>query len=416
MATTLQVLRQNVAKSLGGYWSGMATDGTATTLIDTSHDSPFTGYEDAETFAQRWLLLTSGDNDGRIRRIRAYDPYTFKISWLNPTDLTAIAAGSTYEIYAQHPDALVRWINAGLERLRYETRGLLTTLSDGDMEASDTTAWTASNATLSKVTSGVQFGTRALRVLNSSANGHAGQSIAVVPGDTWSIAAGVTAAVGTAQLVLYDVTNGAVIRTLSGTPAAYRVLWDEFTIPTGCLSLSVRLGGVESTADTRWDTVQLLRTNGRRLPAPSWLTRKGQIHDLERVALTNASSGTNLYAVDEMRFHPAGPWDFFPDPTAADTGLIEYSGHFSAALLFVRATRPYAALSAGTETTAADPLWVEKAARAAMARELANTAASEDAARWAKEADKAALELTHLSARRAPRPRSGMIARLKGPW
>lgn len=405
---TRAALRQELARELGRYAAGTATSGSATSLVDAGQSSPFVADDADETWEEHFVYFTSGTNLGRVRRVRkgGYNPAQYQINWDNPTALTAIAAGDSYELHAFHPDRLHRWINEALGRLSYPTRAPLTVIADGDLEATTVASWTASGATLSKVTTaaGVLFGTRALRVANTAANGYAeSTSVPVEPGTSWSIAAGVRAVSGTARLVVYDQTNAAAIQTIMSTAAPYRVLYGRFSVPAGCRALTVRLGGSEASADTYWDHVQLLDDLTHLAAAPAWVTREGQIEAVEYLSL-GAAQGADLFRPDLADWRGVQAWSTWTDPTGAGQ-TIGFRGWFPGRLLAVRGRRPYAALSSDSDETAADSEWVIAAAHVSAAMEQIQPTGAIDADRWREHLIRWSARLNQLTTTRVPRAR-----------
>jgi len=403
---TLAALRQEFSRHLGGYWSGTATDGTTTSLVDDSNETPFEPGDPDEVFPGRWILFTSGDNAGTIRRIKAngYAPGNYRVAWNNAL-ARAVQAGDTYEIHSNSPAEITRWINRALVKLTHETRSLLSLVPDGDMEAATTAAWTASNATPTKVTNRVMFGSRALRVANSGASGRVQSgTLLVVPGETYWIAAGASVAVGTASLIVWDATNGAAVKTISGTNAPYLVYSDEFTTPAGCHALAIRLQGAEANADIYWDHIQLLRVNDRRVPAPSWVTRQGLVRDVESLGLANATGVPgSLYTVKERTYLGAGLRGVIIDPTGAQND-IEFEGQIGNRLYFLRGLQPFAELMAETDTTAADTREVLLHAHIQRLSDLMRGATSaEDVSRIKDEMARLAAETGRLASLRRPR-------------
>jgi len=133
-----------------------------------------------------------------------------------------------------------------------------TLVKDGDMLLPTYADWTGndSNCASSKSAASFPFALRELFVNNSGANGytHSG-AIAVEAGASYYLEATVRAVSGTAKLILYDETNGAAISLDNdeSTEAEPTILYNpSVQMPSGCYSVSVRLGGNEATADTYW--------------------------------------------------------------------------------------------------------------------------------------------------------------------
>src|SRR3990172_617157 len=117
-------------------------------------------------------------NVGEVRRIKSYVSSTQTVTLptshgFSNTPTTTQLMGFYYGV-----PPVTRWrnlhgwpyyINQVLESLRYKRLGMLTLVTDGDMDASGTSNWTASNVTHSKITAAanISFGTQSMRVLNT---------------------------------------------------------------------------------------------------------------------------------------------------------------------------------------------------------------------------------------------------------
>lgn len=99
---------------LGDCWHGTATDGSTTTLADTtarSEPDDFFNSQNAE------IYFRTGANKGLTRRISDFVSSTGTSTWV--TAATAVVAGVKYSIHAQYRrPRLVRAINEAIERVR----------------------------------------------------------------------------------------------------------------------------------------------------------------------------------------------------------------------------------------------------------------------------------------------------------
>ena len=67
---TRKELRQSIGYNLGALYVGSATStGSTTTLVDTSLTTVIGGNDD---HIGKWIIFTSGDNDGDIARVTDY--------------------------------------------------------------------------------------------------------------------------------------------------------------------------------------------------------------------------------------------------------------------------------------------------------------------------------------------------------
>jgi hypothetical protein len=257
------------------------------------------------------------------------------------------------------------YINRTLVGARYRRHGLLTLVTDGDMETSGTTGWTGANSTLTKATTAasVAFGAQALRVANTLANGYAKSgTIAVVANDVFQLRADVKVTSGTAVLVAYDETNAADIDTKSSTATDWRYCWFQFTVPSGCKSITIRLRGTEATADAYWDNVSLRNNSARRVSLPSWVDNRDKFEGL--TAVVGDSAQSDAYLADSQMPTDLVDYELLEDPTGATRFYVTFNESPAGdALLFVRGLCPYAELTTDADTTQADPALVSAGAR-----------------------------------------------------
>ena len=288
--TTREVLRQDSAKLLMALlWSGTATGGSTTTLVHSGdlglRDSGLSSF----LFSGAYVLCTSGTDDGDWRQVprTGFAASTGTITF-NEAFVTGFANGTTYEILTLlDPTQWNDVLNDALIKLRYNYRSPLTLVTDGDMETSGTTNWTASNSTRTKETS-LDFveGTQALRVANSSAAGYVqSASIPCQAGQSFHVWASYKSVVGTAVLRAYDVTGSASIESDSGPDSGTNneggMIHFAFTAPASCRNVAIRLEGTEASADIYWDDVIVMRSGRSRYELPSWVTERDQVTEFQ---------------------------------------------------------------------------------------------------------------------------------------
>ena len=279
-----------------------------------------------------------------------------------PYGITRIVAADTqYEIHRlMPPSRLKECVNRTLRSLRRMVFTPFTQVTDGDMETAGVASWgTASNCAASKITTAgyVKHGSQSTRVLNSGLGGYLpSAAIPVIENHTWLVVGVGRCAVGTATLVPYDATNSAVIEDDAAIWTTDENAWFELgylvTIPSGCESMVIRLSGSEATADIYWDSVIAFDVNEAILALPSWITDKNQVEGIfyfpRGVALDDGG-----YAVSQTAHQFLRDWATLIDETAIVPWQIEVPTPISRPL-FLKALRPYAELSADTDTTVAD--------------------------------------------------------------
>jgi hypothetical protein len=360
--TLLQVMREVARDVAGEVPTGTASAGTVQLITDTTADSPIQSSTIGDDyFRSRWVYISSGTNNGQERRIGSSNATN---GTLTPERAygSSVDDTSVYEIYPFSRTILRQAVRDALERCMHEDWLLVTDLEDGDFRASGVANRTSSNATPTKITTeaNLYMGNQALRVANSSANGYSRLTThhPVRQNVGYRIEAIGRETVGTADLIVWDATGDAEIDSLSTAGTSpdpgtdfFRLSF-HFTPPDGCNAISVRLAGVESSADVAWSFVSLTRNAAREfvlstaiedprwVAAPYWRlggTRSGQVQRVKwfQVERTRGPGTALTLRVD------AGPRD---------------------GTLWCRLERPYALLDTDSNTTACPAEWLHAGA------------------------------------------------------
>ena len=361
MSTTREDLRIAASRLIGELaWSGTMTGGSTTTIVHTGNG----GLRDAGMspffFAGNYLLLSSSTDDGNWRMIRegttGYAPNTGTIT-VGEAWTTGGASSTTYEIHRYLDPA--EWntcINNALAKMRYRFRSPITLVTDGDMETSGTTDWTASSSTLTKLTTGSFIdGAQALRVANSGANGYGRTAaIAVNPGDSYHVWADYLSVVSTAAIIAWDATNSEAIVTSSdaGDNPEGGMITIAFNIPSTCYSIQIRLRGTSATADIYWDNLILMRVGRKIYNVPTWLTDRDQFVTVVR------RHGNRVFEYNWV--DQEGPIDLREEQSAVTAfRIVLPSG--TPYPLFIVGDRAYASLATDAATTSAQLEWASYA-------------------------------------------------------
>ena len=212
-----------------------------------------------------------------VRKIASHVASTGVVTTAGPN--WAVTTDLDYEVVGLvHPDEINNAIIRSLNRIYFETHVVLPgRITDGDMDANNTTSWTdVLTPTKSKVatTANVYSGIRSLRVLNNALNeGVQSVTLRGFPVNSWVYLHAVARAdVGTANLILYDVTNSVALATVTSAEEAWVHMYLKYQLPSTCEEIAVQLtGNVSSVADIYWDHVALYLAEDRVLPAPTWL-------------------------------------------------------------------------------------------------------------------------------------------------
>jgi hypothetical protein len=352
VSTDLQTLIQNIAKELG-YASGTCSaEGTTTTVIDASTDSPLDPDDDAALYDNAWLMIESDSaetplNVGAVRRVTTYAPSTGTLT-LSRALADATTVTQSYGIYQGAPPfrvgtrkGLAEYVGDVLGALRYREYSLLTLVTDGAFDASTTLSnWAMSGlGAAQQSTEHRTSGQYSLRV-TAAADGEyvESQNARVQPGEPYVLHLDYWCA-GAVRVVLCDATNSADLADTGELAGSGRArLWA--TVPDDCEEVTVRVYTPNAVA-AYLDTASLRHATKARaaLPAAIVADRRGieSVCTLDEYGHPHDLHGWGLVQLD------------------AATLDVEWRPPSAEQPVFVRWLSPYAALSALTDTTDADP-------------------------------------------------------------
>jgi hypothetical protein len=376
---TMLEICQEVGKSLGLLEIGTATGGSTTTLVSAVY--PFkTSRSNAstKTYEGCELRIITGDEAESLCEIASYSPstgtFTASIAWV-----TGPSNGDVFHIYKRGVRYGDIWaaINRALRKRFYLTILPVTLISDGDMEASGVTAWTNSDANLSKVaTAGNLFrGSQSLFVDNTGANGYAQScTLNVQPGTGYYSEVLVRAASGTAKFVVWDITNSAEIDSKQYTYAGKGRLQISFTTPGTCEQIAFRLQGVEADADTYWDNLICLRSGAHVVDLPDYITDESQVIGWYGNLPDTATEDSDIMP---PYYHAR----LIPNQ---DSPLSKYklSIYPSRGPVYILCRKYYSELSLDTSTTTIDFDWIVTAATYELLDVLRKRAPGQEAQQW----------------------------------
>ncbi len=295
----------------------------------------------------------------------AFDGSNSKLT-IAPGFSASPVSGTDYEIhYKFYPQHIRDKINEILENLRRPIYLALTLVTDGDMESTGTSDWTAAATTgtaptLAKsTTSGrVLHGRRALSITaNSDATNSFARSASIDVSENRSVfvSADVYITAGDkAKITLRDVTNGADIETAESLATGF--VHFEFTavVPADCEDIQVWLESPVASDVTYWGSVQLLFTNRQVYDYPGALEWS---EDFDKIFYYPHGPGlTN--SGEDLSFEPFGkpaqiwsPADIIRDETAVVPFRIQLKKGNINKPIFVGGRIEYDTLSADTDTT-----------------------------------------------------------------
>ena len=277
MPTAKTILDSFIEEHGIGRIGATSTAGSVTTLVDGS--SRFAGPKSGNEWTRGDPIrvtsgaagAASGDAIGQNTELSDYTPATGTLTVL-PAITTPGAAPVSFWIirrkFADHPDRLFEALSRGLNRwARRRMKVPLTFIPDGDLlGAAVATFWTGTTATptYSDLAHPNGYYTRVLNIVTSAANGYASPaSIPCHPGETWDVLTWMraNAATSTAQLIIRDVTNTAVITptveigALTTASRSLVLVKISFVIPSGCFLWTPRLAGQENPSTVQFGPV-----------------------------------------------------------------------------------------------------------------------------------------------------------------
>ncbi len=281
-----------------------------------------------------------------------------------PGFTASLVSGTDYEVhYKFYPVHIRDKINEILENVRRPIYLPLTLVTDGDMESTGTSDWTAAASTgtapaLAKGTTNVLHGRRSLTITASSdaTNSFAkSASMFLSPSTAVFVSADVFITGGDkAKLTLYDVTNSAEIETAESVTTGWVHLRFIDTIPSNCEEIQVWLESPVASDVTYWNSVQLLPVDLQVYDFPSTLEWGEDFRSVFYWPTGTGLSGTGednsfrTFGQVKKAWSPAG---IVRDETAVVPFRIELKrGNINEAL-YVGGAIDFSTLSDDTDTT-----------------------------------------------------------------
>lgn len=356
-----------------------------------------------------WFYVYSGTCLGDERRIVEYAPTatsTYGTVTLNRALSATPDATTTALVYTGPlaPRQIKHSINEALRTSRHVRTQALTLVADGLMEAAGTASWSqVGTCTITKDTTAatVNEGVQALKTVNGAvSSGASSVAIGVTPQESFALEVVLTPGAFTGRVQAYNATAGSVIAQQAITSANSRQrVRLTFQIPTGCLSLTIRLLGDQAAATVFWDEVVLLRLGDTLIPLPSDVTDEYQItRVLERVD----AQGGAVAAYNPRSSRPAyvSGWTIIPDVTGATKFLLDLSKSDwqRGRALYLEGMLPYAELATDGATTPAELEYITLRARALAFAGLAETGPADSRDHYAERAKRLAGSVVSRSA------------------
>jgi len=404
MATTTRaVLRQRLSEAMGDYLSltataNGATDGT--TIVDSGLRN-LAGGRDDDAFEGWYVLVTSGDASGEIKRVlqsrQANNTLTLQTAFS-----VQIASSVTYELHRQDPTLKHNAINRGIEELSYqvplplrdETLVVDNALTNWDFEtfaSSAFTGWSSTGTpTLTQNTSIVMHGDGAASVAATGATEGLYQSLTINTNE-------VTNKQVTFECWVYATVADAVrIRILWGSASYeshdYHSGSDQWELQS--IQVTVPTTATEITA------VLEVTTGNTGIFDAAWLSVQ---HLYKYTIPSSMVTGPNYISQQLDRFNPSGTYVPVIRGTGPETGRIlrlEGKGVLtrpSSDTATIEAGEPYTNIITAYAAMFYNRIMLAQASQQQRARY------SEDMAMWGREAQSLIQELRRprMSAQRS---------------
>jgi hypothetical protein len=378
--TTLLQILADIADAEGAYETGALTAATTTLLTAANYPWKSSRASASDKSREGAEILISGSSASVAPNPNEIGAYDASAGTFTPgfTYTTKPNNTDTFHIYGAglKRASMLRAINEALREMHYLEEVPLSLVVDADSEAATTVAWTATDATLSQVTSNVYRGSKSLRVLATAANGQAASTaISVDPANSGSyyVQARVRAASGTARLIAYDNTNGANIDTEDWVSPDWGTLGFTFSIPSTCYSLTILLRSVANTDDATWDDVICLPIGARELSLPSSVEHPNLVQGI-------VYDTANRLRADETVPRRVTYSNAFHDALSGDAQVKVRVWPRVSGPLWALVAKTYAELSADTDTTTCPRDWIAMEARWRLLENRVNSAPGTDRA------------------------------------
>lgn len=297
-------------------------------------------------------------------------------SYSDTTTLTAI--NILYDGVRSDVD-IVPAINRALEWCYAQEVVPLTLVADGDMQASGTSSYTGSSATLSKDTGAANVfqGRQALKIVTTAQNGYAeSTAIPVREGEMVYVAAIGIVSTGQLTIEIWDQTNSVALATnvIEGE-AKPQLLWNRVGVGQTTKNITIRLIGSSASNTLYISTLWAYRILDRRIYLPAYTNERFKIGALVRARfltpggdVSPASTGNVLdaFSIDPEEM-PQTSYQFLFANAEANPYAVQMNdpwGYLDHYPLMIQVKRPYSdygTLSAGTDSTTA-PMHLIKAA------------------------------------------------------
>lgn len=346
----------------------------------------------AAAHADTTACTRSGPIAGSVYRVRSSGLTLASGTITVETMRGHVLSGTDYSLWKMvNPQSVVRLLNRLLGNKKREVIVPISACSDADMEATGVTNWPASGSVSTREKSAtarfIRHGSSSLHIVSSAASGGVESQDATaslgplaVAGRQWLAAATIRALTGTVSVLVRDVSNSANISpTVTTAQNAWQTAFFPFTIPTSCEEIRLRFLGSANLDEFYVDDAILWPVWQSEYELPSWLEDPDDIKDIGYFHMRPSTVGSYVYIPEEGDWEP---WEYRKEAIIDEAGSHPQRLHLKTPVehpLYMKALRPYATLSADTDTTTADLEGLAKRALSEIYKGLAieNVASTE---------------------------------------
>jgi len=370
MATASNTLAAIVREVASRLYPGRIVTGATTSEVDSAsildNANLLDNDANANQYNKVWVrideFVTGGPSVGEAQRVRDAG-YAGGTGDLTTEAFSASVNTSTdFSLhYTLKPSEVDDATNLVLTNTFHKAYHPLSIVANHDYEdAFASTNWEATNATITRTTAAdvVPYGRNGQNVLLTSASGFSeSEVINVDEGDVYFIWAAASADIGTATLVIRDITNGADISPDANTnEEAFLDLAYEFTIPSGCEVITVRLSGTSSSDDADWGPVVLFPRARKIFNLPRDMDYSSHVMGAFWFPLGQTSGDSvndNAYRPFERHPRPI-PYRPMFDPLQANHNRVELDLRGISGPVFIEGWRPFVSITSPSGSATAD--------------------------------------------------------------
>ena len=288
MSKTLANIRDDLSIKLGDYLHSTVTTALTTdnNLVDTNLANEEGGTTD-NYFKNWWVLVTSGANDGEIRRVSTYTASTKTIVVAGSAWSSDGATLATYELHRHNPTKKKQAINIACRKSELWADVLSYDLETGNVlpnsnfdwwtSSSALKLWQTSNVTLARNSTApyLRSGSYSAKLTASAANGYIELRAREWPrlqdlaGETVTFEAWALPEVANDAFIRISYTDSAgASQTKDSTTTSVAGVWTllkitDYTIPEDSTDISFRLVVKTNTKYVYYDSARVLIANVR---------------------------------------------------------------------------------------------------------------------------------------------------------